>query len=217
MATRLVLPRNLHRVLSNYTIPDMATVNNAMTQVLNTLFVQYCRRVDPAGDCVVAPAFPATDFKSGGKYVYETPANAYIADDFTVILNPPKTDVFVALLKENVVIPIVGFYIEGPFYPLPVARINIYRDVGKQNLWKSVSSILSNTINVGSRGAVVMLPEPLIIGPGGEVAIETIVESSYTPDTFRSIRTIVAWLPPVVFTSRSLFLAPSTEESRVQS
>jgi hypothetical protein len=210
MATRLVLPRNLHRVLSNFTIPDIATVNNAMTQVLNTLFAQYCKRVDPAGDCIVAPAFPATDFKVGGKYVGEVLANAYIADDFTVNLNPPKTDLLATTIKENVVIPIVGFYIESPLYPLPVARINIYRYAGKGDLWKSVTTTLSNTINVGSRGAVVMLPEPLIVGPGGEIAIEAVIESSYTPETSRGIRAVVAWLPPVVFTSRSLFLTPST-------
>jgi hypothetical protein len=206
----MVLSRNLHRVLNNFTIPDMATVNNAMIQVLNTLFVQYCKRVDPAGDCVVAPALPATDFKTGGKYVGEVATNAYIADDFTAILHPPKTDLLVATIRENVVIPIVGFYIESVFYPLPVARINIYRDTNKSDLWKSVTAILSNTINVGSRGAVVVLPEPLIVGPGGEIAIEAVIESSYTPETISNIRAYVAWLPPVVFTSKSLFAAPPT-------
>jgi len=208
MSVRMILSRNLHRVLSNFTIPDMATVNNTITQVLNTLFAQYCRRVDPAGDCIVAPALPATDFKAGGKYVGEVIENAYTADDFTAILHPPQTDLFVGTLKENVVIPIVGFYIESALYPLPVARINIYRNAGKSDLWKSVTAILSNTINVGSRGAVVLLPEPLIVGPGGEIAIETVIESSYTPDTYPNIRTYVAWLPPVVFTSRSLFTTP---------
>ena len=195
-------------MLSNYTIPGMADINNAMTQVLNTLFAQYCKRVDPTGDCVVAPALPATDFKAGGKYVGEVAANAYVADDFTAILRPPKTDLLVATIRENVVIPIVGFYIEAPLYPLPVARLNIYRDAGKTTLWKSVSMVLSNTLNALSRGVVVMLPEPLIVGPGGEVAIEAVIDSSYTPDTFSNIQTIVAWLPPVVFTSRSLFTAP---------
>jgi hypothetical protein len=216
MATRLVLPRNLHRVLSNFTIPSISDVNNAITQVLNTLFVQYCRRVDPAGDCIVAPAFPATDFKAGGKYVGEVIANAYIADDFTAILNQPKTDLLVMTIRENVIIPIVGFYVEGPYYPLPVARINIYRDAGKRDLWKSVSMTLSNTLNVGSRGSVVVLPEPLIVGPGGEVAIEVVIESSYTQYAHYGIRTAVAWLPPVVFTSKSLFLQKPVTESETR-
>ena len=202
MATRLVLPRNLHRVLTNYTIPDKAAVNNAMTQVLNTLFVQYCKRVDPAGDCVVVPASPATGFKSGGKYVGEVAENAYIADDFTAILRPPKTDLFRGVLRENVIIPIVGFYVASPYYPSPIAQINIYRDVGKQNLWKSASTILSNIIDIWSRGVVVLLSEPLIVGPGGEIAIETVIESSYTTETTSNIRAVVAWLPPVVFTSK---------------
>jgi hypothetical protein len=208
MATRLILPRNLHRVLNNFTIPGMADVNNAMTQVLNTLFAQYCRRVDPAGDCVVAPAFPATDFKAGGKYVVEVAENAYVADDFTVILRYPKTVIFGGALKENVVIPIVGFYIESTWYPLPVARLNIYRDVGKGDLWKSVTTILSNSFSLESRGAVVTLPEPIIIGPGGEIAIEAVIQSSYTPETISNIRATVAWLPPIVFTSKSLFTTP---------
>jgi hypothetical protein len=213
MAIRFILPRNLHRVLSNYTVPGMTDVNNAMTQVLNTLFAQYCNRVDPAGNCVVAPAFPATDFKDGGKYVGEVIANAYVADDFAAVVRYPQTDLLVATLNPRVVIPIVGFYVESLFYPLPVARINIYRDAGKRNLWKSVSTILSITINGGSRGAVVTLPEPLIVGPGGEIAIETLIESSYTPETISNIRVTIAWLPPVVFTSKSLFLTPSTTES----
>ena len=216
MSVRMILSRNLHRVLSNFTIPDMVAVNNAMTQMLQMLFAQYCRRVDPAGDCIVAPALPVTDFKAGGKYVGEVVANAYIADDFTAILHPPKTDLLIATIRENVVIPIVGFYIESPLYPLPVARINIYRNADKSDLWKSVTAILSNTINVGSRGAVVVLPEPLIVGPGGEIAIETVIESSYTPDTYPNIRTYVAWLPPVVFTSKSLFLTPSTTGQQSQ-
>jgi len=210
MATRLVTPRNLHRVLSNFAIPDMATVNNAIAQVLNTLFAQYCRKVDPAGDCVAAPAFPATDFSSRTRYVSEVIANAYIADDFTATLSPPKTDLLVVKIKENVVIPIVGFYIGGTYYPLPVARINIYRNVGKSDLWKSVTTILSNNVNARQTGAVVLLPEPLIVGPGGEIAIEAVIDSSYTPDIYSNIRAVVAWLPPVVFTSRSLFTASLT-------
>ena len=210
MSVGMILSRNLHRVLSNYRIPSIADVNNAMIQVLNTLFAQYCKRVDPTGDCIVAPAFPATDFKAGGKYVGEVIKNAYVADDFAVILRYPQTDLFVGRLKENVVIPIVGFRIETVFYPFPVARINIYRDVDKQKLWKSVSIILSNTPDLSSRGVVVMLPEPIIVGPGGEIAIETVIESSYTPETISNIRTTVAWLPPVVFTSRSLFATPPT-------
>jgi hypothetical protein len=213
MATRLILPRNLHRVFSNYTVPSITDINSAMTQVLNTLFAQYCKKVDPAGDCIVAPAFPATDFKERGKYVGEVIANAYTADDFTAILRSPKTSLLVATLKPNVIIPIVGFYIETPFYRMPIARLNIYRDVNKQNLWKSVSMVLSSDVGILSGRFVAMLPEPLIIGPGGEIAIETVIESSYTPETIPSIRTVVAWLPPVVFTSRSLFTAPPTTES----
>ncbi len=210
MATRLVLPRNLHRVLTNFTIPDIATVNNAMTQVLNTLFAQYCRRVDPTGDCVVAPALPATDFKPGGKYVSEVPANAYIANDFTAGLNLPITDLLRATLKENVVIPIVGFYIESLWYTSPIAQINIYRNIGKTDLWKSVSFILSNVIDFESRGVVAMLPEPLIVGPGGEIAIETVIKYPYAERSPRNPQLLIAWLPPVVFTSRSLFLAQPT-------
>jgi hypothetical protein len=210
MATRLILPRFLHRVLSNYTAPSVADINKAMTQVLNTLFAQYCRRVDPAGDCIVAPALPATDFKAGGKYVGEVIENAYVADDFTAILRYPATDLFIATLKPNVIMPIVGFYIESVWHPLPVARINIYRNVGKTDLWKSATVMLAGTFSSESRGAVVMLPEPLIVGPGGEIAIETVIESSYTPETFSNIRTRVAWLPPVVFTSKSLFATPSS-------
>jgi hypothetical protein len=210
MAVRLILPRNLYRVLSNYTVPGVAEVNNAMTQILNTLFAKYCKIVDPAGDCVVAPALPATDFKLGGKYVDNAPVNAYVADDFTVILRYPKTDLLAVTLKPNVVVPIVGFYIESVWYPLPVAQLNIYRDVDKQDLWKSVSTILSGTFSTEARGAVVMLPEPLIVGLGGGIAIEAVVESSYTPSTVSNIHARVAWLPPVVFTSKSLFLTPST-------
>jgi hypothetical protein len=210
MATKLVMSRNLHRVLSNFTIPDMASINNAMAQVLHMLFAQYCRRVDPTGDCIIAPAFPATDFNARTRYVREVIANAYFVDDFTATLSPPKTDLLVVKIKENVIIPIVGFYIESPYYPLPVARINIYRNVGKSDLWKSVTTILSNTIGARSTAGVVMLPEPLIVGPGGEIAIEAIIDSSYTPDIYRHIRAIVAWLPPVVFTSRSLFTTPPT-------
>ena len=211
MATRLVMPRNLHRVLSNFAIPDTATVNNAIAQVLNILFAQYCRKVDPTGDCIVAPAFPATDFNSKTRYVSEVITNAYIFDDFTATLSPPRTDLLVVKIKENVVIPIVGFYIESQYYPLPVTRINIYRNVDKSELWKSVTTIFSNTINARPTGGVVMLPEPLIVGPGGEIAIETIIDSSYTPEVYRQIRVIVAWLPPVVFTSRSLFAMSPTK------
>ncbi len=216
MATRSVLHRNLHRVFSNVTIPNTSDVNNAIIQVLSMLFTQYCRRVDAGGDCVVVPALPATDFKSGDKYVDEVVANAYVSDDFAVALRYPKTDLLIAKLRQNVVIPIVGFYIDSPshplLHPLPVARIDIYRDKDKKNLWKSASTILSNNVAMTSRGVVVMLPEPIVVGPGDEVAIEVVMESLYTPDKFPNVRATIAWLPPVVFTSRSLFLAsPATE------
>jgi hypothetical protein len=210
MATRLTLHRNLHRVLSNFTVPTVADINNAMTQVLNMLFAQYCRRVDTAGDCIVAPALPATDFKTGGKYVDEVIENAYVADDFLVALRYPTTDLLIATLKPNVVMPIVGFYIEFTWYPVSVTRINIYRNVDKTDLWKSVNTMLAGTFGSERRGVVTMLPEPLIVGPGGEIAIETVTDSTFTPESISYVRTKVVWLPPVVFTSRSLFVAPSS-------
>ncbi len=217
MATRLPLTRYLDRIVANYIWPDIVDVRNAVVQVLNTLFTQYCRRVDPAGDCLVAPANPATDFASGGKYVNEVLANAYVSNDFKVALSYPKTDLLVATLKPNVAIPIIGFYIDPTWYSNLVARVNIYRDTNKRNLWKSAYASFSIRLPSYSERYVVMLPEPIIVGPGGDVAIEMEIDSSLDQNTVSRIRIPVVWLPPVVFTSRSLVYAQPVTGSETRS
>ena len=217
MAIRQQVLRQLHRVLNNCMIPDIASVNIAMIQALNMLFTQHCRRVDPAGDCLVVPAFPASDFKSGDKYVDVVYANAFINDEFEITLSYPKTDILVARLKPRVAIPIVGFYVNIGWYHMLIARLNIYRDVTKRELWKSVLLLPSNIITASAGGFIVTLSEPIIVGPGGDIAIEAVIGSSYNREFVSNMRVTVAWLPPVVFTSKSLFLTSPVTESNTES
>jgi hypothetical protein len=220
MSTRLISRPNLAKTIANVLMPTIQDVNTAVAQAVNTLFSQYCRKVDTKGDCVVAPVDPKLLVSKFMESVHE---NAYIGYenppdkpnlprfDFMALLRPPYTWLLYGGLKRNVAMATVGFVVFSSFPVFPVRAINIYRGPTTADLFKTALTYMSIPIDVPKPEPtenpvnmyLMLLSEPVIIPPEGLIAFEAVVHHaiSETVDAF------IMWIPPIILTSRSAYIA----------
>ena len=222
MSVRGINPRNLSKVIDRVTAPSIQDLNSAIAQAINTLFAQYCRKVDPAGDCIAAPADPqliATNF------AIDVLVNAYPPTEmvpgqpnlprfnFMANLRPPYTMLFHGRLMKNVALAIAGFVVASLHSPFPVTAINVYKAAGTPNLWKTAPLYMSTPIELPNllpselpvKAYLALLNEPVIIPPDSEVVLEAVVHPAYPPNVETPIQAWIMWVPPIVFTARSAY------------
>jgi len=196
----------LKRLVANVFIPSLQDVNNLIAQAVNTLFTQYCKKVDPAGDCVamlVGPQLLTT------KFMQEVTENAYLAYanstdkpnplhfNFVARLRPPSTWLLCDKLKRDVAMAVVGFVVSSN----AVTAINVYTpDLLKMApIYMPISIDLSTTISI--KMFFGLLPEPVIIGPEEQIMWEAIVNPTITD----AVDVFIVWIPPIILTSRSSY------------
>jgi hypothetical protein len=195
------LQRFVPQMRQNYSIDTVQEIKTAIYRAMVMLFVQRCRNVDPQNECAAVPVNPKTDFGPGGRYVDVVQSNAYQSDDWVASINPGVTDVLAVRLKPDAAaIAIAGFAVETDDALrswIPIARINIYQDLTKQKPVRTLNMLLS-VAPMDYPLAYALFPEPIIIGPGKELVIETVTDARLTePQQY-----VVMWLPPIVLTSR---------------
>jgi hypothetical protein len=195
------LQRFVPRMYQNYNIPLVADVKAAIYQAMVMLFTQQCRNVDPRLECVAVPANPRSDFGTGGKYVDVVQTNSYQSDDWVASVEPGATDVLAVRLKPDVAaLAVAGFAVETDETLkswIPIVRVNIYQDLTKQKPVRTLNMLLS-TAPMDYPLAYALFPEPIVVGPGKELVIETVTDTRITePQQY-----VVMWLPPIVLTSR---------------
>ena len=189
------------KMYQNYSIDTVPDIKAAIYRAMVMLFARQCRNVDPQLECVAVPANPKTDFGTGGKYVDVVQANAYQSDDWVASVSPGVTDVLAVRLKPDVAaVALAGFAVETDETlrtGVPITRINIYQDLTKQKPVKTLNMLLS-TAPMDYPLAYALFPEPIVVGPGKELVIETVTDARLTsPQQY-----VVMWLPPIVLTSR---------------
>ena len=195
------LQRFIPQMRQNYNIDIVQDIKAAIYRAMIMLFVQQCRNVDPQAECVAVPANPKTDFGPGGRYVDVVQSNAYQSDDWVASINPGVTDVLAVRLKpDTAAIAIAGFAVETDDTLrswVPITRINIYQDLTKQKPVRTLNMLLS-VAPMDYPLAYALFPEPIVVGPGKELVIETVTDARLTaPQQY-----VVMWLPPIVLTSR---------------
>lgn len=195
------LQRFIPRMYQNYNIDTVADVKASIYRAMVTLFTQQCRNVDPQLECVAVPTNPRSDFGAGGRYVDVVRANAYQSDDWVATVGPGATDLLAVRLKpDTAAVAITGFAVETDEMLkswLPIVRINVYQDLTKQKPMQTLNMLLS-TAPMDYPLAYVVFPEPIVVGPGKELVIETVADARLTsPQQY-----VVMWLPPIVLTSR---------------
>lgn len=195
------LQRFIPRMYQNYNIDTVADVKAAIYRAMVTLFAQQCRNVDPLFECVAVPANPQTDLGAGGKYVDVVQANAYQSDDWVAAVSPGSTDLLAVRLKpDTAALGIAGFAVETDETLrswIPITRITIYQDLTKQKPVRTLNTLLS-AAPMDYLLAYALFPEPIIVGPGKELVIETVADARLTSPE----RYVVMLLPPIVLTSR---------------
>jgi len=222
MSVRTINPRNLSKMIDRVTTPSVQELNGAVAQAINMLFAQYCRKVDPAGDCIVAPADPQL---IATKFLQDAAENAYLGTEmipdqpnlprfnFMANLRPPYTMLFHGRLKKNVALAIAGFLVASLYSPFPVTAINVYKSAGTPNLWKTAPLYMSTPIELPNimlsempmKAYLTLLNEPVIIPPDGEVVLEAVINPAYGPGTETQLQAWIAWVPPIVFTARTAY------------
>jgi hypothetical protein len=230
MSTGVISPRYLSKVIANVTLPSVQDLNRTVAQAINTLFARHCRKVDPAGDCIVAtvdPHFLASKFMSS------VTANAYLPYEtkpdqpnlprlnFVARITAPYTELLAGRLKQNVALAIAGFLVASHDNPFPVVAVNIYKDHVTSHLLKTAHVYQSVPVDLPTvlpgelpvKAYLALLSEPVIIPPDDTVVLETVAHPSIPSSPEHQINALVMWLPPIIFTSRSAYIqaiAPRT-------
>jgi hypothetical protein len=223
MSARTISRTNLQKTIASIMAPTIQDLNSAIAQAVNALFSQYCRKVDPKGDCIVAPVDPQL---LASKFMQDVLANAYPAYEvapgqpnlprlnFTAQLTPPYTELLSGRLKPNAALAIAGFVVASWANPFPVTAINIYRDTGTPNLWKTatintaIPIDLPNLIpfEVPMKSYLMLLSEPVLIPPEGMVVLEAVVHSAFNASTDPPLLAWITWIPPVIMVSKSAYI-----------
>jgi len=190
------------KVFVNYQLPVVDDVRKAIWGAMAQLMAR-CGDVDESLQCAVVPANPVSHFGSGGKLVDYVQTNNYQNDDWLANISPGNTTLMAVRIKpKSAVLAIAGFAIEtDPSFKtgLPIARINIYRDIAMQKIVATATSYLSLT-HMDYPLAYFMLPNPIIVRGQSELAIQVVSDARLSAAT----PYVVMMLPPVVLVSKKM-------------
>jgi hypothetical protein len=190
------------KVFVNYQLPVVDDVRKAIWSAMAQLMGR-CGDVDETYQCAVVPTNPVSHFGSGGKLVDYVQTNNYQNDDWLANISPGSTTLMAVRIKPKAaVLAIAGFAIEtDPAFKssLPIARINIYRDIAMQKIVATATSYLSLT-HMDYPLAYFLLPSPIIVRGQSELAIQVVSDARLSAPTSY----VVMMLPPVVLVSRKM-------------
>jgi len=200
MAQNVQAPVPPEKIFENYQLPVIDDVRMALRNAMVQLMAR-CGDVDESFQCAVVPTDPVTNFGSGGKLVDYVSANNYQNDNWLANISPGNTTLMAVRIKPKAaVMAIAGFAIEtDPSFKtgLPIARINIYRDIAMQKPVATATSYLSLT-HMDYPMAYVLLPNPIIIRGQSELTIQVVSDARLSAATSY----VVMALPPVVLVSK---------------